>query len=325
VLNVAETRLRLLAMHVANADGQYTLARLGGLLEGPRLDVAFVGSSPVLNGFDPSFVERQVAEETGARIRAGNLAVTGIYADVVYLVLKNVIPQQKVPRVIVYGLREIELVAGVSNRGTIPYVPTALRLDDFSRYARETATERLDFVLGGMVPLYRDQQLLRNALSIVFDPGDPFYRRYRKGGSAPEFQAWNPIPPGWKAPDPNVSRAVYGRVLRWPHFDSPLIERFAESLRVARARGSDVVVVNMPVSTVHRGYWTTPGDLRSYRQLVQRIAAEEGASLLDLYDPEGLIPEEAFYDTNHLTKAGAEILMRELVRRELAKRFPQAS
>src|SRR5205814_10481823 len=112
-----------------------------------------------------------VATSTGVPIHTLKLSVTSVAIDFNYLILKNVIRDDKTPDIIVYGITDSELNSSGFKPGYIPlpYSDTIMRIDDFEKYSGGSAESKARFILKQVVPLYRDQELILNALSIRFN------------------------------------------------------------------------------------------------------------------------------------------------------------
>jgi hypothetical protein len=307
-------------MRVVALEMPYTVPRFADFRLGPRRDVLFLGSSLVANGFDPALAEREIHKPTGATVTAASFPMIGAFVELYYLFLKNVVTPAKAPRVIVYGIWDTELLASPVGRD-YPYVELLLRPDDFPRYSGSTGREQARFLLEQALPLYRDRRLIRRAAAIVFDPYDPVHADWAAGKDT-----WRggyiAIPATERAPDPEAARQSFLSVTRDFRLNPAQIERYDAFLRLARKRGIQVVLVNMPVSLGHRRSWARAEDMQAYLWAVRGLAARHGVPLVDAYeDAEGLIPARGFYDSVHLNCDGAAALTRAVSRRVLAGYF----
>jgi hypothetical protein len=305
---------------IAAQDGQWTVAHVAADLGDRRADVVFMGSSRAANAFDPGLVEREVEAATGGRIRAVNLAVTGANADTCRLLLKNLIGDARRPRVIVYGLLDLEMLAPSKTvRQDLPYISSIERLDDFHDYAFLPWRGRAWFLAEQSFPVERDRRLIRDALDIVLASGN-WNTLFMP---PPGEQGFHRVSVGAPDPDPDRARREYGRPLSRPRFHplAPLaLERF---LDLARQRAIEVVLVDTPVTASHRSFWRSREDLGRYLALVRQIAERHRVPLVELYEnPNGLVPDDrGFSDTHHLNELGAAIVSHEVVERELVARF----
>ena len=330
-VNVLVARLEPHFLRVVTYDRQFTAAHVFGYRAAPPPDIVLMGMSRVAVGLDPAILEEEVFLSTGTRVKALNLGIAGGTIDLQYLVLKNVIRPDAPPPVIVYGLSEGELNSLLARPGEtvasrLPYYSLLLRPDDFHLYGGATLDKKVRFVLERLAPIYRDHELIRNALSIQFNPDNPSHRYYAPG---PEHwtQAANgfrPLAHGVGTPaDIEHARREYAAALPAFRFRGPQLDRLHDFLGLARARGIRVVLVNMPVTPLHRSFWGRPALMQEYLGLVREVAQQHRVPLLDLYaDADASIPPDDFFDTHHLDERGAEILSRLVARRCLVSLFP---
>jgi hypothetical protein len=329
-VNVLVCRLEPHFIRVATHDRQFTAVRVLEYRDAPRPDVLLMGMSRVAVGLDPDVLEEEIAQAAGSRVRVLNLGIAAGTIDLQYLVLKNVIPADRQPAVIVYGLSEGELnsLLGGPSRSPasrLPYYALLLRPDDFRLYAGPALDDKVSFLLKQAVPLYRDRELVRDALSIQFNPDDPSHRFY-----APGPEHWTPPPNGFRpiahgtgtTADVEFARREYGSSLQQFAFSGPQADRLRDFIALAQARGIKVVLVNMPVTPLHRTFWGRPELVESYLRLVRGVAREFGVPLLDLYTAgDTSISPQYYFDTHHLDEVGAAILSRMLGREYLARMF----
>jgi hypothetical protein len=298
--------------HAAAHDAQagFLAEVVDNYFSAPRADILFMGSSRVEFGLNPALFEQEYTLRTGQHIRALNLGMGGGNIDAEYLLLKNVVSDAKKPATIIYGLTEIELYA-LAPGTRLAYMSTLLRPGDASLVAppdlRNAYTA--DGWLNTLSPLYRDRDLIRNALSMRFDP------LYSSRMNGPTY--WNPpssgfpsLPEGyiadaktWQAEQANYEPKLYD----WQTGGLGVASLHA-FLDLAKARGIQVILVDMPVSPLQLSWWG-PGRLQVYLRDVSSLAESSGVPLIDLYaDPSSMFPQDRFIDTNHLNKEGSTIL-----------------
>ncbi len=324
IVNILVLVFQPYLMRLASYDFQYTSARVADYYFSPRPDIIFLGSSRALEGFDPQIAESEVARLSGAKVRALNLGITGASIELNYLLLKNVIQDSKKPAFIVYGFSEFDLDPDFAplQEATLPYYTMFLRPDDFALYAGPSLDDKVHFLLTTLCPLCRDTTLIRNALSIVFNPDDPSHKYF-----APGPYHLSPLPGGksvWLHPGPGPKSLIqenyleYAARLKKYHVSSRRVELLNDLLALGRKRGIHMVLVNMPVTAVLRHMWSSPAAIRRYDVLVRRIAARNHATLLDLYSVSPRIfPRKDFLDLHHLDDAGATLLTRMVVRHDI--------
>ena len=308
---------------IAAYDGQWTIAHVAADLPESRPDVAFMGASRVATLFDPGLVEREIEAADGVAIRAVNLAVTGANADTCRLVLENLIGDDRRPRVIVYGVYELEMLAGAKTlRQSLPYVSSVERLRDFADYADVSWRGRAWFLAEQLFAVERDRRLIRDALEIMFDPDRFEHSLYRSGAPPPGEKGFHRVPVSFRDPDPDRPRREYAGPLSRPRFTLATVASLERFLDLARRRGIDVILVDPPVTARHRAFWRRHEDMERYVALVGDVAERRGVPLLELYEnPGDLVPDEGFVDTHHTNELGAAIVSRELVARVLGARF----
>jgi hypothetical protein len=312
---------------VASYDGQWTVAHVPTDLGGRRPDIVFLGSSRVVTGLDPAVVERDVAAATGVPVRALNLGVTGATADTSRLVLKNLIGDDVRPKVVVYAIYELEMLAapGTHARQNLPYLSSIERLDDFADYRDESWRRRAWFLTERALPVERDRRLVRDALDIVFTSAAG-HDLYEADAPPPGEQGFHRVPVGTPDPDPDRARREYAGALRRPHLSDAGALRLERLVDLARERAIDIVLVDLPVSARHRAFWARPPDLAAYLARVGEIAEREHVPLLELYENPGeLVPERGFTDTHQLNELGAAIASHEVAVRLLVPRLRPAA
>jgi lysophospholipase L1-like esterase len=69
--------------------------------------------------------------------------------------------------------------------------------------------------------------------------------------------------------------------------------------------------VNPPTTAAVLNDWGDPSLLARFQQAAQEIAADHGVPLLDLYEKgPTLVPDDGWWDPQHLNKGGAAIVSR---------------
>jgi hypothetical protein len=323
-LNALVVALEPRLYRLAAYDRQYTVARVADYHEFPVTpEVVYMGDSRALSGFAPSVADAELSAVAGRPVRTLNLSMTGARMNLTYLALKNMITDDKKPSVVVLGLSEFAFLPLPGEDRTLtqrfPFASTILRPDDFS-YAEPGVAGKGRFLLRNLVPLYRDSQLVRSALSIAFNPDDPSHRWYT-GESKWRWSKDGSYIPGAGVRNPTLddARTTYYNALQAYTLSPETLDTLERFLDLARRRGIQVVLVNMPVSDVHRSWWGSPAAMAQYRTSVQEIAGRHRVALLDGDDRlEGQIPPEFFWDPSHLNLDGATVLTRRVARQYLA-------
>ena len=323
-LNALVVALEPRLYRLAAYDRQYTVARVADYHEFPVTpDVVYMGDSRALSGFAPSVADAELTPLVGRPVRTLNLSMTGARMNLTYLALKNLITDDKKPSVVVLGISEHAFLPLPGEDRTLtqrfPLASTILRPDDIE-YAEPGLAGKGRFVLRNLVPLYRDSQLVRNALSIKFNPDDPSHQWYT-GESKWEWSPDGSYIPGSGVRNPTLdqARAMFYDALQSYTLSAENLRVLEEFIELARDREIEVVLVVMPVSDVYRGWWASPATMAEFRSSVAHVAARHQAPLMDGYASlEGEIPPEYFWDPSHLNLDGATVLTRRLARQYLA-------
>ena len=314
-------------MRVAMYDFQFLPERIVDYEQAPHPDVIFMGSSIGLSGFDPGVAAQEIASRDHVRVHALNLSIAGDTMDLNYLVLKNIIRDSAKPRVIVYGLGEFEIEQGMQTlEANHPYAPLLMRPDDLALYGGDTVQDKVSFLLKTLCPIYRDHDLIRNALSIAFNPDDPAHRFYAPGPfhRDPPRDGFLALPANKHSPESENTniRLWYGNNLQTYTFGSLGLQRLQAFLGLARARHIQVVLVNMPTTRAVLSMWKDPGAIQKYVALVRTVARANHVPLLDLYqNGYRVIGDRGFWDLHHLNQAGADTLTRMVSKQYLVRLF----
>jgi hypothetical protein len=324
VINAIAIALDPYFLRLTTYDWQYTTARIANYYTQDRPDILFMGTSRTTLGFNPVVANDEIERITGRSVRSLNLGITGGAIDVNELILKNVIQSDKQPSVIVYGVTEVELSAlNETDLDRIPYSSFLLRPDDFWRYSGSTFDQRATFVLKQVCPLCRSTEAIRSGLSIAFNPDDPDHKTFAPGPAHQTPPENGFFDSGQKSAPPaalEFERQTYEAQLRPFRVNYDRLATFDMFLDLAKARGIQVVLVNMPVAPAFRQFWDGDDSIERYRALVQGIATDHDVPLIDLYtDAAGTFPADSFIDRNHLNSAGAAVLTRLVVDQSVAQ------
>lgn len=314
-------------LHIASYELNHAAEKILLYQDQPAPDILFLGSSRVENGLDPAIIEQTIAEQTGVRPRALNLGMPNSSLQLSYLVLKNIIQNNKKPSVIVYGLAELELDNPAPDDNyykeittNIPNSEVLFRPDDLGRYGGNQLEQQANFMFGQLVPLFRDQKLILKALNIQFNSENINHANYERDAAVPSngFLAINQT---LSHPETETNAGIYKEQLPAFQPSNTDLGFLRDFLKLAKDRGIKVVLVNMPVSAVHQAFWNDDARLKAYRDTVQNLARENEVPLLDVYRDDELLAPESFYDTNHLNSQGATILSQKLARDYLKDYF----
>jgi hypothetical protein len=293
-------------MRLAAYDNQYTPAHLVDYENGPTPDVVFLGSSRTAAGFEPTVMHDYLKAASGLDVHGINLGIASGNIESSYLILKNVIRDSRKPKLIVYGLSEHELLPNLGI-GHLPHTEQFLSMDDYSRHAGDGIRAKASFILNQTLPIYRDRDLLRDAFSVRFNRDDPRHKYWSAGPyhlNRPPDGFWplqGRAPAALITAQTQIWSGVLGNYLWSP--DS--LRRMEDLIKLAKARGIEFALVNLPAPTAYRDLWS-PGALLAYRAVVAEIGRRNDVPVLDMYaaSPD-LITGQAFYDMNHLNPVGA--------------------
>jgi hypothetical protein len=294
---------------------QYTAEHIVDYYDAPPTDIIFMGTSLALNAFDPQVIETEIAQKTGARVHALNLGIAGGTVDVHYLVLKNIITDAKKPAIIVYGLTDTDIGRLPNDQVTgFRYAERLLRPDDFALYSGHTLPQKLAFATNLLCPFCRDHLLLRNAIEALTNPDYSAYAYMHPGSQHRERAAngFHAAEAGEHYPG-DVAPFFYSFRDQRPvlHFDAPERAGIDRFINLAQARNIQVVLVNPPTTAAVLNDWGDPSLLARFQQAAQEIAADHGVPLLDLYEKgPTLVPDDGWWDPQHLNKGGAAIVSR---------------
>lgn len=266
-------------------------------------DVLIIGSSRSLQGIDPVALQEGLAAQGYSGVKVFNFGVNGATAQVISLVLREILNEEQMPKLIIWGdglrafndgrpdetYREIVNSRGyqwlqAGNR-PIPVrvfyqdsaVLTASINPSLARSALETSAQRISSVLD----MYGFQ-----AVAERFDPTSYFQQYPRVPG---EYDAdYVPFALGGVQTQATIAAAQH-----------------AESHNVP------LVVVNLPLT---KTYMDAPRLRREqlFRQHMQRLAQEEQFLFRDLVQHPDLIQNQYFADPSHINQDGARAIALQL-------------
>lgn len=318
-------------LRIARYQFEPTAAPIIVYEDAPRPDVLFMGSSRAAFGLDPAVAESEVARMTGVSIRVLNIGIVGGATDMNYLILKNIIDDAKRPKLIVYGLSEFELMRVPGYQPCkFPYFALLLRWDDFGFCSQTGVDDRLSFILDEVAPMYRDRELIRGALSLSLNPDDVFSQLYTsdRGRITLRDDGFATWPPNYRVDDRQQAATRAGILAYLRHFelDPDRVARMDEFLALARQRGIDVLLIDMPVPPEFLQLWDDTDSMNRFTSEVRAVAQARAITLVDFYAnlADGQVPPRAFIDLHHLSPDGAAAVTRLIVNDYVAKRFQVA-
>ncbi|MDB5082742.1 MAG: hypothetical protein JWP00_4666 [Chloroflexi bacterium] len=319
-LNLGVTALEPFFFSLVYGNDNAVPAKISFFQQKSNIDILFMGTSRPLSGFNPTLVEEELSNSLGLKLNSFNLGIAGAGFDLNYAILKNYIPEDKKPRFIVYGITERELLDKNSpyRSSTLPYYSVFQRPDDFELFAGDSFENKANFVASQVFPLYRDQKLILNGLNLLFNPDNPALSN-NKPLLQPDYQA-SGFYPIENLPETKASRIEHARTEYETFLPTASVEAvetvFLEKfVNLAKARGIQVILVNMPVTNQHKSWWHNEANVQKYCDVVQEFARAHKLPLLNLYcKHEAVYTEALFDDTHHLNLAGAKVLSQQIAR-----------
>jgi len=259
-------------------------------------DVLIIGSSRSLQGIDPIVLQQRLATQGYPEAKVFNFGVNGATAQVVDLVLREVLNQEQLPKLIIWGdglrafndgrpdLTYNEIVASEGYRwlqaGNRPIpvrtfyqdtpVLTASVDPSLARAALADSTQQISSVLD----MYGFQSIADR-----FDPVS-YYQHYPRVPGA--FDAdYVPFGLGGAQTQATIAVAQY-----------------------ARSQNIPLVVVNLPLTKNYMDALRLQHE-QAFRQHMQQLAEQQQFMFLDLVQHPNLIHNQYFADPSHINQVGA--------------------
>lgn len=266
-------------------------------------DVLIVGSSRSLQGIDPIALQEGLAAQGYAGAKVFNFGVNGATAQVVSLVLQQVLNQEQLPKLIIWGdgLRAFndgrpdetfnEIVASEGYRwlqaGNQPLpartfyqdvpVLTASANLSFTHSALTDSTQQISSVLN----MYGFQSVADR-----FDPAT-YYQQYPV---VPGTYDTDYVPFGLGGVQTQATIAV---------------------AQYARSHNIPLVVVNLPLTQNYMDALRLQHE-QTFRQHMQQLSQQEQFMFLDLVQHPELIQNQYFADPSHINHDGARAVARHI-------------
>lgn len=271
---------------------------------GEDVAVAFVGSSPVDDGFDPEIFNR-----SSDGLTSFNASIPGGVSTKAWRWWTNevILPVLK-PEVVVIGVSSVDVNSGHPDRFWGP-LTTSGGYRDVQSARDGGSVQRITRFLEQNVAVLRYRSVLRNPVQLIAD----------FGADRPEALVVGPY--GGKLPIPDVQynnsearlTGLREAFLRTFQLDGPNLDELVGLIEDLEAQSIPVLVVNMPVTEdyirIH------PGGESEYQEYVATLASisrSHGSEFVDL--GQSGLPTDLFEDPFHLNADGAEILSTELAR-----------
>jgi hypothetical protein len=258
-------------------------------------DVMIIGSSRSLQGIDPSALREAMAKQ-GRQVKVYNFGINGATAQVINLLLQQVLTPEQLPKVLVWGDGSRAFNSG---RRDVTY-NGILASAGYQRLLTGDRPIPSQVFFTGQLPLnHKTNQSTQtiapdldaygfNALTARYDP-NTYYQRYpwvagQYDSNYQDFQLWG-----------NQSKAT-GAIADF-----------------ARTQGITLVFVSLPLTADYLA-----DDVRSnYEQRFHRHMAElsssKGFIFIDYHQHPELIKNEYFVDPSHINRDGARAIATQLV------------
>jgi len=309
----------LVLVPVAGADADY----LGRRLDGSQHHRSF-------------YFERSLSDLTGQKVTTFNFALPGQMPSDAYLVVRNFLKDDKLPKVIVYGLGPRDFIDSTlpSPAATDPFrhLSRFADLSSLSCRLMPDLTQRAGFELGKLVYLYGQRIDLQNAMVhlqtgmlnqlLPLPKGATAYSIFARRNLLPDYKAcelasqeafFRPTKASEKTQCFD-NLAEYKRrysTVKWRTFTSQM-EFLADLLQLAESRGIHVVVALMPITDLNRSL-LKPYAWDAYRNSVAALSNSHHATFFDLAKL-GQFELSDFGDTVHLHAGGGQKMLNILAR-----------
>jgi len=320
-----------------------------------RPDIVFLGSSLLVNpignvdadergeNVDATshrrslFFEKRFRELSGKSVSTYNFALPGAMPSDAYLITRFLLKEPKAPRVIVYGVAPRDLLENTlpSPAATDPFRYLS-RLGDYSGAIDRIAPDfftRLDFEIGRALYTYGIREDLKTAsarlsreLMDTVLPVNPEqeYSIHKRMQILPEYHPYEIQrneaffrPSSGTEEEFRDNTQEYRdryRRLKLDVYRSQLAF-LKDTFAMARKRRIECVLVSMPITKGNRELLSADS-LKAYRDGIETVCAETGASLVDM-DRGEVFSQDDFADGVHLRSAGGKKFL-DLLARNLA-------
>lgn len=273
-----------------------------------KADVIFLGSSRIRYGISSMVVEREFFRQTGHEINVFNLGQWAGCIRTSYVVLRNVLKEEKRPKVVILEVADFGFEANNADLEDIYLKYYATPSDIiFSSHGL--------FAQGKLGP--STHGLLRDAVNLFRLPlRNPWQEKYReklellrtRGGSDVLFEELNLS---------NVEKAlrdsIEDRRARYTIADAKKYkiaedcqDAFGRFISLCHSRGIGLALIIMPL---HANSYENPtdGETSTFEKYIARICQREGIEFLRLRDEIALDDDMYWGDYTHLSDRGAEL------------------
>ncbi|WAL59586.1 hypothetical protein [Thermocoleostomius sinensis] len=259
-------------------------------------DVLIVGSSRSLQGIDPSVLQQSLAAQGYDNVRVFNFGVNGATAQVVDVVVREILTPEQLPKLIIWGdglrafndgrvdltYREIVASPGYQRlqTGHRP-IPDRAFYDESPILTASINSAIADSLLAGSTQEISSVLNMYGFQAIVeqFDPAT-YYQQFPK---VPGTFDGDYVPFGLGGEQTQATIAV---------------------ARSAQALNIPLVIVNLPLTAAYMDAPRRQYEQR-FRQHMQQLAQQEQFQFVDLVQHPTLIQNQYFADPSHINQAGA--------------------
>jgi hypothetical protein len=260
-------------------------------------DVLLIGSSRSLQGIDPIALQEGLEAEGYAGVKVFNFGVNGATAQVVSLVLQEVLNPEHLPKLIIWG--------------------DGLRAFNDGRpdqtYSEILKSEGYRWLQAGNRPIpvrtfYRDAPVLTASANNASLARSALARSTQQVSSVLDMYGFQAVSDRF---EPSTYFQNYPRVSG--HYDADYVpfglggiqtQATIAVAQYAKARNIPLVIVNLPLT---QAYMDTPRLRReqAFHQHMQRLAQQEQFIFRDLVQHPTLMQNQFFADPSHINHSGA--------------------
>jgi hypothetical protein len=252
-------------------------------------DVMIIGSSRSLQGIDPSAL-REARAEQGQKVKVYNFGINGATAQVINLLLQQVLTPEQLPKVLVWGDGSRAFNSG---RRDVTY-NGILASEGYRRLMAGDRPIPSQVFFTGQLPLDKAGKSAQtiapdldaygfNALTARYDP-TTYYQRYpwvagQYDSNYQDFQLWG-----------DQSKAT------------------AAIADFARAQEITLVFVSLPLTADYVADGVRGNYEQRFHQHMAELAASKGFTFIDYHQHPELIKNEYFVDPSHINQDGARAI-----------------
>jgi hypothetical protein len=280
---IAPGKVTFPTLSTAQIDRQLALY-LRYVAEQGRPDILIVGSSRSLQGIDPAVLQQSLGQAGYRNLKIFNFGINGATAQVVKLLLEDLLTPAQMPQVILWGDGSRAFNSGRIDRtyAKITASPGYQKLrsgDPHPQLTPDRSSRTLEKVADRRVAMGL------NVLTEVFAPKQYFAKFSRVPGQ-------------------------YDGDYRQFSLEGNQTKALVDVLQTARRRGVPVVFVNLPLTDLYIDRTRSDYE-REFRRYNQRFADRGELTFFDL-GQKFADRYEYFTDPSHLNQAGARAVAQEL-------------